>query len=138
MVRKNTPARSRTKSVRDLVKGRAFTLLGLLRFKLPRVVRVRARNESHVVTIILAPADQADAEPAGRAGRWLSTAETLIVDRVREAKRTSPREKVTQATISARAGLPLDPAFKAIVRNLVDRQILTYDDAAGYDLTPGA
>lgn len=131
------PARPSVARTRDRLKGCAYSLLAVLRFKLPRVVTVRVKSRKNAVTIIAGPADVATGETGPRAGRWLSSAETLIVERVRMSRRENPREKLTGAMISARAGMPLDQGFKMLVRNLVDRQILTHDDAAGYDLAAG-
>lgn len=132
-----SPRNRRLASVRDLLKGRAYTLLGLLRIKVSRTLRVQARNRTHQVTIILSPLDGTEDDSGPRPGLWLSPCERLIVERVREMRRSMPAERITQAAIAARAALPLDPGFKAVLRNLVDRQILTQDDAAGYALAAG-
>lgn len=125
----------RLSSVRDLLKGRAYTLLGLLSIRSTRVIRVRARNKTQTLTIVLAPAgtETSDTMP----GRHLSPCEQLIVLRIRELRLAAPQEKVTQSLVSGRTGLPLDTAFKTIIRNLVDRQILTHDGDNGYDLATG-
>lgn len=136
MPRPTPPRRRRLGNVRDMLKGRAYGVLAAIRTKVPRVLRVVARNKTQTVMIVISPAGT-EADEGPRPGRWLSSCEQLIVDRVREVKRSTPHEKMTQGTIAARAALPLDPAFKAIVRNLVDRQILTHDDNSGYDLAPG-
>ena len=123
------PRRQRRAALRDLYKGKAFTLLALTKIQVSRPITVRAKNGANAVTITVAPVGTPD-EPAGPVGRFFSPAETLIVDRLRAA--TGP---LTGPQIAKATGMPYEGhIFKALLRNLVDRDVVTHVDGVGYTL----
>lgn len=120
------------------IKAAHHQLLAMV--QLPnRRIRVKTRTRGATIVTELVPDGDPDPIAGPQPGLWLSPMETLILDRIRKllAPGSVAGKKITGGMLSGRAGYTPDPQFKAVLRNMVDRRILTLDDETGYGLAEG-
>lgn len=109
------------------VAYRVMACMLKLKRKNPVKRRTSTVTENGVaVTITVCAAGEAECQPYP--GRWFSDAEALVWQAIK------PGERLVGKEIAARCGKKYDdPRFKAMLMNLVDREILhNDDDGKGY------
>lgn len=125
------PRRTRRAAMRDLLKGKAFTLLSLLKIPVTRPIAVRAANELTAVQISVRPVDDVTHAIDGLPGMHFSPLERLIYDAVLAEKTRQPDRPITGKVVASRLGHEYNAKLKIVLGNLVERGVLTH--AAGED-----
>lgn len=130
------PRRSKIRQVRQILLAAMHGALARFHVPAPEPLELEAADDLHKIEISLKPIGRLE---QAAASTWLplSPLEALIVDKLKSAKSIEPGRAVLGKNLARALDLPYDTRLKTILRNLVDRRVLTHDDdVPGYSIAP--